>query len=98
MDFHILVREGFVQRIMGEVNGEPAKIWPIAESHADANRLARWLKNPGVVAAQIGSVEGETLEGHVKIALEDGCEVIACVSGWNADGSPQWKYIPMSEQ
>ena len=94
--FWMLVRKGLVQRIMLE-GGRRAS--PIAESWEDAQLLARYLGlgKRGPAPAKIGSGDGETLEGHIALAIQDGCEVIICVDGWLADGSPTWKSLPLTD-
>ena len=77
-------------------------MWPVAESHADAQRLAKWMIENGgapqdVRPALIGSVEGETLEGHIALAMEDGCAMISCVCGWTDDVSPTWKHMELGQ-
>lgn len=97
--FFMLVNKGMVQRYIGtDTEGRPAKVWPIAETHADATRLAKWLKAPHVRPALIGSVKGETLEGHIALALNEECVAVYCVAGWNEDGSPKWKWLPMPSE
>lgn len=101
--FYMLVRKGMVQRLLGKNHdGQPAKVWPIAESHTDAWLLAKWFKAQSkstgdVRPAAIGSVNGETLEGHIKMAMDEGCVACYCVSGWNTDGSPIWKWNSLVE-
>ncbi len=73
--------------------GKSEIIFPMAESHEDAVKLAAWVKTPGVSPALIGSVQGETLEGHVELAVNEGSVGVSCVAGWNTDGSSQWKYL-----
>jgi hypothetical protein len=92
-EFFMLVRKGRVQRY--SVGAAGPSIWPIAETFGDAKRLCEWFGGPSVRAARIGSVSGESLEGHLKLAIEDGCVAVYCVAGWHEDGSPQWKYIPI---
>ncbi len=70
----------------------------VAETFEDALRLGKWLtrKNHkrGVRPARIGSVQGETLDGHISCAIGEGCSLIACIAGWEGD-EPVWKYIDM---
>ena len=88
-DFFIIVTKGRVQRYSG-IGGT---IWPMAETHEDAARLCKWFGRPGIRPARIGSVPGETLEGHIHLAIMDGCVAAGCVAGWHSDGSPRWKWI-----
>jgi hypothetical protein len=67
--------------------------FPVAEEHGDAIRLARWLntwpKRKGRVSpAKIGSINGETLDGIIRLAIEAGCSLMLMPNGWNQDGSP----------
>jgi len=94
-NFYMLVRRGKVQRIKVTKDGKPTLVWPVAETHADAKRLAIWCGKPGVRVAQIGSVERETLEGHLRLAISEGCVAVCCVRDWAPDGSPLWKWLPL---
>jgi hypothetical protein len=93
--FFMIVRQGHVQRYDTEWRGERVRVWPIAENHVDAMRLCKLLEKihgkRGLRPALIGSMEGETLEGHIRGAIEDGCIGMFCVDGWNADGHPTFK-------
>lgn len=95
----MLVRRGLTQRHEATFNGRRVKVWPVARTHADALRLLRWLRKvkrqslSQISVAKIGSVEGETLEGHIELAIKEGCEGICCVLGWNKDGSPKWGWL-----
>jgi len=93
-EIYMMVRKGYVQRLSKiNIKGIDMRAWPVAENHADAKRLARRLGGHDVVPARIGSIPGETLEGHILPALEDGCRAIVCVDGWDASGNPKWKSI-----
>lgn len=92
--YFMLVRKGLVQRWTTAIDGQESKVWPMAKSIDDAKRLAKYLKAaPDVRAAEIGAVQNETLEGHITLAIEEGCSAACCVMGWNADGSPIWGWI-----
>lgn len=101
-EFYMLVRQGKVQRMPASTADDAnAQVWPIARTHADALRLAKWFHktnpsahNSKVRPALIGSIKGETLEGHITLALKEGCIGTACVAGWLRDGSPEWGWLP----
>ncbi len=97
-EFFMLVRKGLVQRREVKILGREMLMWPVAETHADMKRLAEHWGCTDARPARIGSLQGETLEGHIALALEDGCEAICCVNGWNADGSPRWKANIIDEE
>ncbi|MEX2217054.1 MAG: hypothetical protein WD768_23280 [Phycisphaeraceae bacterium] len=91
-DTYMLVRRGLVQRTFASVGGFQKKIWPVAESMPNARKLAAFLKcDSDVVPARIGSMPDETMQGHVRLAIKEQCQLIVCVAGWEADGSPKWK-------
>lgn len=96
--YYMLVRKGMVQRIPVKWLGDDVLAWPVVETHSDAIRFAARTGIPGVRPALIGSVNGETLEGHIGLALEEGCRLVICIAGWNSDGSPKWKYIPFDDR
>lgn len=98
--FYMLVRAGRVQRQDVTFEGVPTKVWPVAESYDDAKRLAEFLKvwSEGVRPAMVGSIENETLQGHIGMAMDEGCEFIACVAGWSEAGEPIWKTLPIGGQ
>jgi hypothetical protein len=87
---YMLVRQGFVQRLIVTRDGQEVLVWPVTQTLADAKRLCEQLQRPGVRPAEIGSAPGETLEGHIAMALEEGCVAACCVMGWQEDGSPEW--------
>ncbi len=93
-----LARQGFVQRVMADPVGDGVmrKCWPVANTHDDAMRLVDFFKcrADGVRPAEFGSVQGETLEGHVEMALKEGCEFVICPVRW-VDDVPQWGHIDM---
>lgn len=91
---YLLVRRnGMIQRHRATVEGKTIIAWPVAQTHSDAVVLCRWFGDAEVVGpALIGDVEGETLEGHIQQAIEDGCAAICCVTGWQDDGSPVWSW------
>jgi hypothetical protein len=103
-EYYRLVRGGHVQRLRGRRpdTGEPAIAWPVAETHADATRLIEWVaRHYGLSDAErgelevsrIGSVEGETIQGHIASAVKEGCIGACCVRDWQPDGSPVWKWM-----
>jgi hypothetical protein len=100
----ILVRQGFVQRVTTDLLGDGVmrKCWPIASTWEDANKLVDFFKvrEQGVRPAQIGSAEHEgvreTLEGHIAMALQEGCEFLIKPVAW-VDGMPKWGHIDMRE-
>lgn len=99
---YFLVRQGSVQRVMADPLGDGVmrKCWPVAHSHEDAQRLIDFFKvrDKGVRPAEFGTVPGETMEGHITIALQEGCEFIITPAGWSEDGQPlQWGRIDMRE-
>ncbi len=96
---YILVKRGFVQRVIVSFNGKPCKAWPLASSFDDAKRLTKWfgIWKDGVRPTKIGSISGETVEGHIVLALHEGCKVMIKVVGWNQDGSPEWGHIPLHD-
>src|SRR4051812_35694777 len=85
---YMFVRNGLVQRL----TTQRGKRWPVAQTHTDAMRLAKWFKPAGVRPALVGSVPSETLAGHITMALHEGCIGACCVMGWLEDGSPTWGY------
>jgi hypothetical protein len=92
--YFMLVRQGLVQRCTQTIDGQQKKLWPLVQSIDDGKRLAAFLKaGPDVRVAEIGSVEGETLDGHIELAMNEGCYAAVCVLGWNADGSPKQGWI-----
>ncbi len=87
--YYMLVRRGKVQRAQHiHVGDKIGRVWPVARTAEDALRLIRHWKLKDTMPAMIGSLEGETLEGHIRLALEDRCLAAVCVMGWNDDGSP----------
>jgi hypothetical protein len=97
---YFLARKGYVQRMMADPLGDGVlrKCWPVAKTHEDAQRLIDFLKvrDTGVRPAEFGTVPGETLEGHIQLALQEGCEFIVSPAGWGEDGQPiQWGRIDM---
>ena len=89
----MLVREGVVQRMKLDRGKGIEVVWPIAQTLQDAVRLAGHLGgDDAVAAARIGSVAGESIEKHVKLAIAEGCIGVCCVSGWKAGGEPRWKW------
>lgn len=93
-----LARQGYVQRVMADPIGDGVmrKCWPVANTHDDAMQLVDFFKmrDKGVRPAEFGSVQGETLDGHIQLALNEGCEFVICPVGW-VNGSPQWGHIDM---
>ncbi|MCA9070870.1 MAG: hypothetical protein KDA84_18200, partial [Planctomycetaceae bacterium] len=87
-DYYMLVRQGRVQRIEAMGDGKPMLAWPVAKTHGDAKRLCNHLGIPGISPAKIGSLDGETLEGHVAMAMEERCSAACCICGWKDDGEP----------
>lgn len=100
--YFILVNRGHVQRFMCSVNGQDAKCWPVARTHEDAARLVRYFAGKHVDPAAairpaiIGSAPGETLTGHIYMALDEGCEYVLCPMAWD-DGKPVWGHIPLTQ-
>ncbi len=97
---YFIVRKGFIQRLMADPLGDGVvrKCWPVAKTHEDAQRLIDYLKvrDEGARPAEFGTVPGETLEGHIQAALEDGCDFIVMPTGWDETGHPvQWAHIDM---
>lgn len=87
----MLVRKGHPQR-MKQRGG---LVWPVARTQADAVKLAAFFvakmqADPSIRPARVGSMQGETLEGHIRLAIEEGCRSIVVVQGWNIDGSPKF--------
>lgn len=82
--FFMMVRNGFVQRM--EFQGE--KTWVTATSLDDLNRFIKHIDGwkDGIRGSLIGSVQGETLETHIALALSEGCTKILNVR-WE-DGVP----------
>lgn len=76
---YMLVRKGLVQRVMLEGD---VKAWPVFHTAEDAQRFAKYARRKGASPAKIGSVQGETLVGHVALAIEDGCKKAVMVMGW----------------
>ncbi len=94
----MLVRKGLVQRFYVQMDGQQVKAWPVAQTLEDAQKLMKYLNvRKGVRAAEIGSVQGETLEGHINLAMNEGCKIVCCVLGWTSDGAPEWGYMPIDE-
>ncbi len=99
--YFILVNRGLVQRLQCSVNGRDAKCWPVARTHEDATTLARYFVKHAdadvtIRPALIGSVPGETLMGHISMALDEGCEYVLCPLAWD-DGKPMWGHIPLTQ-
>jgi len=92
-EFYMLVRKGMVQRVNQPGIG---KVWPVTETLEDAKRLARFFKRKGLRPALIGSVPGETLEGHIQMAYEEGCIAIAMFD-WDPDGSPRLRTLTFDD-
>lgn len=88
----MLVREGIVQYLETDIDGKREKVWPVARTHEDAVKLAAHFGKKGIVPAQIGSVQEETLKGHITLAIQQGCVGALVVQGWNDDGSPQYGF------
>jgi hypothetical protein len=86
---YMLVRNGRTTR-WGNPNG--TRLWPIAKTHEEAVRLKRYLRAEDATVAKIGSVQGETLQGLIYLAIADGCVGACCPMGWNGD-EPQWGFI-----
>lgn len=86
-DLYMLVRQGYVLFDSGVRKGKHLKFWTIADTLEDAKRYALWC-NCGASPALIGSAPGETFLSQLAIAIEEGCGAVACVRGWNIDGSP----------
>jgi hypothetical protein len=90
-----LARQGHVQRLSIDVlgDGEKRKCWPVATTHEDAMRLIDFYgcRAEGVRPAQIGSVPGETVAGHCRMAIDEGCHFLLHCVGWTGDGKPMWK-------
>lgn len=87
-----LVEGGRILYLGATIDGESVKVWPVAESHADAARLARWFEVPRASVARIGSVEGESFEALARGAKEYGCVAWGLVVGWDDDGKPRMEY------
>jgi hypothetical protein len=96
--FYMFVRRGLVQRMPVIINGESALVWPVARTHQDALKLSRNFNVPGLRPALIGSIKGETLEGHLNLALYEGCVGMAVVDGWDRNDSPIWGYLPFDQE
>jgi len=79
----IIVKEGAVQRF--HRNGE--LWWPVFYTLEDAERFGKVFDCQDS-PSEIGSVEGESLESHVKLALADGCVGACNPLSWNDDGMP----------
>jgi hypothetical protein len=99
---YFLARKGYIQRFMADPLGDGVmrKCWPVAKTHEDAQRLIDFLKvrEDGTRPAEFGTVPGETIEGHIEVAVEEGCEFIVMPNGWTEDGQPiQWGKIDMRE-
>jgi hypothetical protein len=97
MSRFMLVRLGMVQRMMCEVDGRQVKAWPVFKTLKDAKRFAKYAKTDAV-PARIGSAYGETLEGHIALALQEGIELAVCPTGWNKDGSPTLGHIRLDSK
>jgi hypothetical protein len=87
---YLFVRQGYVQHMMGYLNGELIRIWPVALTHADAMRVCRWSGAPDIRPLLIGAVQGETLEGHIALAFKKGAAAAVCPLDWDPDGAPVW--------
>ena len=99
--FFFLARQGFVQRYAVDVFGDgiKRKVWPIAHAHEDANRLVDYLglRDRGIRPAEIGTVSGETFEGHLRLASDEECEFICAIAGWNEEGTPLWNVMRLAD-
>lgn len=92
----MLVRQGKVQRMMATKGGKPIKVWPIFETQADAMRMTMKMKNidgGAVRPAMIGSIDGETLDGHIKMAIKEGCAAACCPQSFDDNDDPVWGWI-----
>jgi len=94
---YMLVRRGNVQFMPVEICGGSALAWPVARSHRDALKLSKKFGVQDVRPALIGSIKGETIEGHLFLALDQGCAGMAIVNGWDRNDSPIWGYIPFND-
>ena len=92
-EYYMLVRKGIVQHLSRTKDGRTMKVWPLAKTQEDAQRLCEYLKNQQVRPAKIGSIPGETNEGLIEMMLSEGCVGMCCVLGWEEDGSPKWGWI-----
>lgn len=91
----MLVKRGCCQRMQVSVRGRPVKAWPVFDSLKAAQRFIEYYGFEGVTVAEIGSVQGETLAGHVRMAVEDGCEIAINPRMWTEDGRPLFGYRPL---
>lgn len=85
--FFMMVKNGFVQRM--EIEGELS--WITALSLEDINRFIKHIDawDDGIRGSLIGSVPGETLDGHIELALKEGCTKFLNVY-WE-DGKPLFR-------
>ncbi len=87
-----LVERGRILYLGATIGGESVKVWPVAATHADAARLARWFEVPGASVARIGSAEGESFEAIAEASKGFGCVAWGLVVGWDDDGKPRMEY------
>lgn len=95
-----LVRQGFIQNMMADPVGDGTlrRCLPVFFTREDAQRFAHngglWEK--GVRPAELGSVDGESLDTLLAAALKDGCEFIVCPEKVVDDESKiRWGHIAM---
>jgi hypothetical protein len=99
--FFFFARQGFVQRLEADIRGDGVtrKCWPIAHTHEDANRLVDFFgwRDKGIRPAEIGTVDGETISGHFRLAFEEGCEFVIACADWTEEGKPVWRLTKVAD-
>lgn len=92
----MLVRNGLVQRLDADRYGEKVKVWPVFDTQEDAMRFIKWKGTAigkDVRPALIGSVSGETFEGHIRQAIAEGCVAAVSPRSWTEAGDPVFGYL-----
>lgn len=98
-DIYMLVRRGHVQRYEIEAGGREIKAWPIFTDRSLARRIADSMANRvgrTLTIARIGSIDGETVAGHARLAMAEDCTHVIWIHGWG-DGEPDSVAYPIAE-
>jgi hypothetical protein len=90
-----LVRQGCPWPVFGEIaTNKFVAMIPVMTSHADAVRFSRWIERDRESDKPVSP--RRLLNGAVDVASLVGTNArpfVACITGWNGDGSPQWTLV-----
>ena len=90
-----LVRQGYPIAVFGEIAPDQfVAMIPVMTGHADAVRFSRWIECDRESDRPVSP--RRLLDGAVDVASLVGSKArpfVACISGWNGDGSPQWTVL-----